>query len=77
MCIYIYINIYIYIYIYMREIWLNGPRSAGWLNGPRSEGWLNGPRSKQALKCGGTCLRRKFLGKKTTFKNKMSKNVSF
>ena len=52
----------------MCEIWLNGPRSAGWLNGPRSEGWLNGPRSKQALKCGGTCLRRKFMAEKWSVK---------
>ena len=51
----IYIYIYIHIYILISEIWLNGPRSAG---------WLNGPRSKQALKCGGTCLRRKFMAEK-------------
>ena len=57
------ISIYIYICILISEIWLNGPRSAG---------WLNGPRSKQALKCGGTCLRRKFMAEKWPFK----KNVA-
>ena len=36
-------------------------------------GWL----SKQALNDGEACLRRKFFGKKTTFKKKMPQNVSF
>ena len=31
----------------------------------------------KTLKCGQACLRRKFLGEKTTFKNKISQNVSF